>query len=98
MPLLCLPGLTRNSRDFVALAGHLQARNEVLTAELTAVNQYFLDAKMFDNWGYERLGERFRSESIDEMKHAQKLIDRILFLDGLPNLQKLGSLNIRLRS
>ena len=52
--------------------------NEVLTAELTAVNQYFLDAKMFDNWGYERLAERFRSESIDEMKDADHLIERKL--------------------
>ncbi len=66
--------------------------NEVLTAELTAVNQYFLDAKMFDNWGYERLGERFRSESIDEMKDADHLIERLLYLDGHPNLQRLGTI------
>ena len=59
--------------------------NEVLTAELTAVNQYFLDAKMFDNWGYERLAERFRSESIDEMKDADHLIERLLYLEGHPN-------------
>ncbi len=66
--------------------------NEVLTAELTAVNQYFLDAKMFDNWGYERLAERFRSESIDEMKDADRLIERLLYLDGHPNLQRLGTI------
>jgi bacterioferritin len=66
--------------------------NEVLTAELTAVNQYFLDAKMFDNWGYRRLGERFRSESIDEMKDADQLIERLLYLEGHPNLQRLGAL------
>jgi len=66
--------------------------NEVLTAELTAVNQYFLDAKMFDNWGYERLAERFRSESIDEMKDADHLMERLLYLEGHPNLQRLGTI------
>jgi bacterioferritin len=70
----------------------LELLNEVLTAELTAVNQYFLDAKMFDNWGYERLGERFRSESIDEMKDADHLIERLLYFDGHPNLQRLGTI------
>jgi bacterioferritin len=66
--------------------------NEVLTAELTAVNQYFLDAKMYDNWGYHRLAERFRSESIDEMKDADQLIERLLYFDGHPNLQRLGAI------
>jgi bacterioferritin len=70
----------------------LELLNEVLTAELTAVNQYFLDAKMFDNWGYDRLAERFRSESIDEMKDADHLIERLLYLDGHPNLQRLGTI------
>jgi bacterioferritin len=70
----------------------IELLNEVLTAELTAVNQYFLDAKMFDNWGYERLGERFRSESIDEMKDADHLIERLLYLEGHPNLQRLGTI------
>jgi bacterioferritin len=70
----------------------LELLNEVLTAELTAVNQYFLDAKMYDNWGYERLGERFRSESIDEMKDADRLVERVLYLDGHPNLQRLGTI------
>ena len=68
--------------------------NEVLTAELTAVNQYFLDAKMCANWGYDRLAEKFREESIGEMKDADDLIERILFLDGMPNLQRLGSVRV----
>ncbi len=72
----------------------IELLNEVLTAELTAVNQYFLDAKMFSNWGYERLGSKFRDESIDEMKDADELIERILFLDGMPNLQRLGTVRV----
>lgn len=72
----------------------LELLNEVLTGELTAVNQYFLDAKMFDNLGYAHLGERFRSESIGEMKDADRLIERILYLEGHPNVQRLGNVQI----
>ena len=72
----------------------IELLNEILTGELTAINQYFVDAKMFKNWGYERLGKRFRDESIDEMHDADKLIERILYLDGLPNLQRLGTVRV----
>jgi bacterioferritin len=68
--------------------------NEQLTAELTAINQYFLHAKMQQNWGYTRLARHTRDESFDEMRHAERLTDRILFLEGLPNYQKLGTLRI----
>jgi bacterioferritin len=68
--------------------------NEQLTSELTAINQYFLHAKMQENWGYTKLASLTRHESIDEMKHAEKLTDRILFLEGLPNYQKLNTLHI----
>ncbi|MEV0644372.1 bacterioferritin [Phytomonospora sp. NPDC050363] len=68
--------------------------NEQLTAELTAINQYFLHAKMQENWGYNKLAAHTRAESMDEMRHAEVLTDRILFLDGMPNYQRLFPLRI----
>jgi bacterioferritin len=72
----------------------IELLNECLTAELTAVNQYFADAKMVENWGYGRLAAKFKDDSIDEMRDAEMLIDRILYLDGLPNLQRLGTVRV----
>ena len=68
--------------------------NEALTHELTSINQYFLHGRLCQNWGFLRLGKKLRHESIDEMKHADLLIERVLYLDGFPNLQRLNPLHI----
>ena len=72
----------------------LNLLNQLLTNELTAINQYFIHAKMCENWGYGRLAAKIREESIDEMRHADMVITRILFLDGVPNLQRYHKLHV----
>ena len=72
----------------------LELLNGVLTSELTAVNQYFAHAKLCHHWGYERLAEKVRAESIDEMTHVEELADRILYLEGMPNFQRLYSVRV----
>lgn len=72
----------------------IEALNDVLTSELTAINQYFVHHKMCENWGYQKLSSKKRSESIEEMKHAESMIARILFLDGIPNLGRLSAVSI----
>lgn len=72
----------------------LESLNQLLTLELTGVNQFFLHARMCRNWGYERLADAIRQRSIDEMKHAEKIIDRVLYLEGVPNLQRLEKIRL----
>jgi bacterioferritin len=79
------------------MKGHeevLNLLNQLLTNELTAINQYFIHAKMCQNWGYDRLAKKVREESIDEMKHAELVISRILFLEGVPNMQRYHKLHV----
>jgi bacterioferritin len=68
--------------------------NQILTNELTAINQYFVHSKLCEDWGYQGLAGTMRNESIDEMRHADQIMDRILYLDGMPNLQRLGKVNV----
>jgi bacterioferritin len=77
-----------------AKEGVVNILNKVLTADLTAINQYFVHAKMCENWGYERLRHKIRERSIDEMKDADKIIGHILYLEGVPNVQRLNSVHI----
>ncbi len=72
----------------------LELLNQVLTGELTAINQYFVHAKLQQNWGYAQLASHSRDESIEEMRHAESLVERIVFLDGLPNVQRLGAISV----
>lgn len=75
-------------------AAIIEALNDVLTSELTAINQYFIHHKMCDNWGYARLSKKKREESIEEMKHADEVIERILYFDGVPNMQRLSHVSV----
>jgi bacterioferritin len=89
--------MAASRREETAMKGNpkvIELLNEALKAELTAINQYWLHYRMLDNWGIKRLAEFERHESIDEMKHADRFSERILFLDGLPNFQALGRLRI----
>jgi bacterioferritin len=84
-------------RSLAATAGHpeiIELLNEVLTSELTAVNQYFAHAKLQEHWGFHRLAAHSRDESMEEMRHAESAIERILYLEGMPNLQRLNSVRI----
>jgi bacterioferritin len=75
-------------------AAIIEALNDVLTAELTAINQYFIHAKMCANWDYQRLAKAFHTESLEEMQHADKVIDRVLYLDGIPNMQRYNPIRV----
>jgi bacterioferritin len=72
----------------------IEALNEVLTSELTAINQYFIHHKMCENWGYSKLSQKKREESIEEMRHAERIIERILYFDGTPNMQRMNPVQV----
>jgi bacterioferritin len=75
-------------------AAIIEALNEILTSELTGINQYFIHHKMCANWGYQKISKKKRSESIDEMKHADRVIERILYLEGIPNMQRMNPVRV----
>ena len=77
-----------------AKEGIIELLNKILTADLTAINQYFLHAKMCENWGYERLHHKVKERSFDEMKDADELIEHVLYLEGVPNVQRLGTVHV----
>lgn len=77
-----------------AKEGVIEQLNKILTTDLTAINQYFVHAKMCENWGYERLHHKVRQRSFDEMKDAEELIEHILYLEGVPNMQRLGTVQV----
>jgi bacterioferritin len=89
--------LIERSEEAIYMKGDkklIEALNEILTGELTGINQYFIHAKMCQNWGYKRLAEVNRKESIGEMKHADELIERVLYLEGVPNMQRLSKVRV----
>jgi bacterioferritin len=89
------PGKAREEEAIMkAKEGVVNILNKVLTADLTAINQYFVHAKMCENWGYERLHHKVRERSIDEMKDAEELIEHILYLEGVPNVQRLNTVHV----
>ena len=94
MPTIGGPAPTDKEPTMKGDAAIIEALNDVLTAELTAINQYYIHYKMCENWGYARLASHHRAESIEEMQHADKLIERILFLEGVPNMQRLNPVRV----
>jgi bacterioferritin len=86
--------LEKEASDMKAKEGVINILNKILTADLTAINQYFVHAKMCDNWGYERLHHKVRERSIDEMKDADELIGHILYLEGVPNVQRMNTVQV----
>jgi bacterioferritin len=90
----CLPTIEKGGETMKAKEGVVNILNKILTADLTAINQYFLHAKMCENWGYERLHHKVRERSFAEMKDADELIGHILYLDGVPNVQRMNTVQV----